>query len=384
MGREILRLVPGSTNVSASANVTSVSREIRIQPQTLNSPVIMGENPMTEDKRSWQELFKTPSKMEQRDVRFLVDKLIPPGITFIGGMPGDGKSWFALALAQAIFTGDPFLDHFKIPQKKTVIYLTPEVSESALKGRLTALGLGKVLDGFYVMSLTDGPAIQLTDPILLKAVRDLRPVVFLDTAIRFMNVKDENQSAEVSQGLANPCFQLIGLGAEAVIGLHHSRKRQKDETGYNLENTLRGAGDIAAMCDACYRVIGRDIENFIAEVRCVKARDFEPIDSFEIQGRPYIDATGKLHLLRPPEVDPEELERNRVRQVGEYIAHNPEATHRDIGKALQIRKADIPGLANQAGWMKVKGQPWKQVGPQAAAIQKVNQVLEKFEYGSQN
>jgi hypothetical protein len=216
---------------------------------------------MTPDNRSWQELFKVPSRMEQREIRFLVDKLIPPGITFIGGMPGDGKSWFALALAQSLYTGEPFLDYFDIPERKPVIYLTPEVSESALKGRLELLRLGKVDGGFHVMTLADGAAIQLTDPRLLQAVKDLRPVVFLDTAVRFMNVKDENQSAEISQGIAKNCFELLRLGAEAVIGLHHSRKRQKDEQGYNLENTLRGASDIAAMCDACYRIIGRVVDH---------------------------------------------------------------------------------------------------------------------------
>jgi AAA domain len=343
----------------------------------------MGENPMTPDKVSWQELFKTPSKMEQRPIRFLVDRLIPFGITFIGGNAGDGKSWFALSLAQAIFTGEPLLDYFKVPEKKPVIYLTPEVNESALKGRLKALRLGDVNDGFYVMSLTDGPPIELTDPRLLQAVKDLHPVVFLDTAIRFMDVEDENQAAEVNRKLAKPCHQLIGLGAEAVIGIHHARK-SIGEDGYTLENTLRGTGDIGAICDACYRVIGRDITNFISELRCVKARDFEPVESFEIQGRPYIDEKGKLYLLRPPEVDPEELERVRVQQVGEFIARHPESTLQDIGTALRIRKGDIRGLANQAGWEKAKGKPWRQVGPQATAIQAVNQVLERFQYGSQD
>jgi hypothetical protein len=130
--------------------------------------------------------------------------------------------------------------------------------------------------------------------------------------------------------------------------------------------------------------IGRDMSNFIAEVRCMKARDFEPIDSFDFQGRPYIDEAGKLVMLRPPEMDPEELESSRVQQVGEFIARHPEATQYDIGKALRIRKADITGLANRAGWEKAKGKPWKQVGPQATAIQAVNQALEKFEYGSQD
>jgi len=168
-----------------------------------------------------------------------------------------------------------------------------------------------------------------------------------------------------------------------VIGIHHARKLHKDE-GYTLENTLRGASDIAAICDACYRVIGRDSTNFVAEIRCMKARDFEPIDPFDIQGRPYIDERGKLYLLRPPEVDPEELERVRVEQVREYIASHREATVGAIGKALRTRKSDITGLANRAGWSKAKGQPWRRTGPQSSVIQAVNRAVEGFEYGSQD
>jgi len=89
-------------------------------------------------------------------------------------------------------------------------------------------------------------------------------------------------------------------------------------------------------------------------------------------------------LLRPPEMDPEELERVRIEQVGEYIASNREATVGATGKALRIRKADVTGLANRAGWSRAKGKPWRRTGPQSTVIQAMNQVAERLEYGSQD
>lgn len=52
----------------------------------------------------------------------------------------------------------------------------------------------------------------------------IQPKIFPDSAMRFMNVKDENLSAEVNEQLSKPSHRLIGLGAEAVMGIHHERK----------------------------------------------------------------------------------------------------------------------------------------------------------------
>jgi AAA domain len=254
----------------------------------------------------WRVRFKAPSEMQDAaDTDFLVEGFLPAGITFIGGPPGAGKTFCALSLAKALHTGKPFLRFFAVQKPTPVIYLTPEISERAFKCRLRTMGLGDISgDGFICQTLTDGPATSLTDASLLAAVKDLNPVVFLDTSARFNPAEDENASMQIAQGLAKNVFGLVQKGARGVVLLHHSTKTLSDLTVTpTMDNTLRGSGDLAAMADAVYCVRCSDAKTFVAEVSCVKARDFDPLDTFEFQGRPYLDETGDLMLIRPPDVE---------------------------------------------------------------------------------
>jgi len=132
----------------------------------------------------------------------------------------------------------------------------------------------------------------------------MRPVVILDTAIRFQE-GDEQSSTQQAQGLGAKLFDYQG-GAPLVIGMHH-RKKDIGDTTPTLENTLRGTGDFGAMADCVWcvehsrRKSGRNYDEEYQEesklltrltLTCVKPRDMEPADPFTIQGRPYIDQKG--------------------------------------------------------------------------------------------
>jgi hypothetical protein len=182
------------------------------------------------------------------------------------------------------------------------------VGDRSLRYRLERLRVP--LDGtrFRVRTLADG-VLRLNDPLLLQAVNEWNPVVFLDTAVRFANVKDENSAAE-NATLADALFSLIKAGARGVVGLHHSPKGTAKADELTLENVLRGTGDLGAMCDAVWGLQhdrGRqgEGEEYVEEsrnltrlfVKCVKPRDFEPADPFRVQGRPYIDEQGDFVVL---------------------------------------------------------------------------------------
>ena len=114
----------------------------------------------------------------------------------------------------------------------------------------------------------------------------MKPVVFLDTAIRFNTASDEN-SAMQNKALVDAMIQLRQLGAVSVIALHHSSKAMRKEE-MTLENVLRGTGDMAASADCVYG-LQRDDKLYDGglgpeeiDVRCVKPRDFNPPAPFRI------------------------------------------------------------------------------------------------------
>lgn len=313
---------------------------------------------MTESNSTlpWRSWFKTPKQMEIKDDgEMLISGLMPYGNTFFGGLPGHGKSYLALCIARALVFGRSLMGHFAVPRKHNVIYLTPEVGETGLKKRLNTLRMGEHDDGFLVRTLSDGDS-RLSDTRLIEAVKALKPVIFLDTMARFNKVRDENQAAEFSMGVAEQIFKLREAGAEGVITLHHANKSSGQEGAKpTLENTLRGTGDIGAIADCVYNVYCSDLTHFVTRVTCVKMRDAEPPDEFEFRGRPHLDKDGDLFLLRAPGMSSEDLEDQRLQLIDSLFAETPAAGWREITKALHMNRPNCQALLTKAGWWKGKG-----------------------------
>jgi hypothetical protein len=136
----------------------------------------------------------------------------------------------------------------------------------------------------------------LNDPRLLREVPGAD--VFLDTAVRFKE-GDENDAGENNE-FAERLFNLQRAGARTITGAHHSPKSFSKDTFMNLENILRGTGDIGAMLCTCWGVRQIDAERNRVYVQNVKPRDFLPCQPFIIQGRPSIDETGYFELTQSP------------------------------------------------------------------------------------
>jgi AAA domain len=304
----------------------------------------------------WRQLFKTPKQMEiKAQDEMLITGLLPYGNTFFGGLPGHGKSYLSLCIARSLVLGTSVMGHFRVPRKHNVIYLTPEVGESSLKKRLNTLRIGEHDEGLLIRTLSDGE-LRLVDTRLHEAVKELKPVIFLDTMARFNKVKDENQAAEFIAGFAEQIFKLRELGAEAIISLHHANKVTSESgSRITLENTLRGTSDIGAIADCVYNVNCTDMTHFITKVTCVKMRDEEVLEEFEFRGRPHLDRDGDLFLLRAPGVSTEELEEQRLTLIENLLTLNPAATWGEITSTLKLRRDNCLALLNRNGWYKGRG-----------------------------
>jgi len=195
--------------------------------------------------------------------------------------------------------------------------------------------------------------------VLAAAIRELKPVVFLDTAIRFANAEDENSSSQNAQGLAKAIFALIHLGAKAVVCLHHRAKDTAKTEEMTLENVLRGTGDLGAMCDSvwglqCDRGTGdaqyvKDSRKVVRlSVRCVKARDFRPPEDFRIQLEPFIDKIGDMGVLT--DGDSTGAGQTDLERLSAAISANPKTSIRQLEKSTGIGRNRIPKLAAEADW----------------------------------
>jgi hypothetical protein len=304
--------------------------------------------------RAWREKFHTPSELPDGDAVFLIDRILPDGVTFVGANSGVGKTWLALSLARALTRGGQFLGLYDVPEPLNVLYLCPEMSARSFKKRCVRFGIS---ERFFCQTIADGAPLDLADLLLIAAVRELRPVVFLDTAIRFSNAEDENSASE-NQELARAIFQLIYEGARAVVCLHHRAKEAARHEAMTLENCLRGTGDLGAIASAVYGLRYDSLAGdaaYLKESRklvrlgvsCVKGRDFVPVEDFRIQLDPYLDTLGDFAVLTDRLEDPGEDESEKVSQA---ITANPAGTLRQIAAVAGVNKNRVQKLAARAGW----------------------------------
>ncbi len=314
-------------------------------------------------EQDWRALFKSRHEMEQGDLPFLIDEILPEGIGFIGGLAFTGKTWLALSIAKALTTGRLFLNRWRVPEKVAVLYLVPEAGEKSFRARLDRLGMPD--DLFLCRTIKDG-LLRLDDPRLLAAVKALRSAVILDTAIRFSQAKDENSATE-NQALMDAFCRLIKGGAKAVLGLHHSAKSTASVEEMTLENVLRGTGDLGAMADVVYGLKCVDQEKNEIRVQCVKARDFECTAPFHITGQPFINELGDFVITTEPGAAAATKRRSEIDTLGDIISAHPWETQRTIvrlGVEAGIHKSRAEELLKAS-----RDVPWvKKDGPRGAIL----------------
>jgi hypothetical protein len=262
------------------------------------------------DPANWRDYYRSFSQLEEGDVKMILNGFMPEGINLIGGLAGQGKTLFCLSLVKALTTGEPFLGKFQPEDIIPCIYLVPESSSRAFKMRCRAFGIPDDEELFLCRTISEGKTLMLDDPMLIEAVKALKPVVILDTLPRFNESGDENDAAG-NKKLVDDMTNLRAHGAVAIIALHHATKSSAEQD-MTLENVLRGTGDFGAMADSVY-AIRRDRSLYDdgkgpneIEVRCVKPRDFEPPAPFKIAAsyrksdgtiKSCIDEDGDFHLI---------------------------------------------------------------------------------------
>jgi hypothetical protein len=317
------------------------------------------------------DYFRSVGEMEDGEIVQIIDGVLQEGICFIGATPASGKTLVALSFAKAICTGKPLfgVEKYKVKEPSQVVYLIPESGDHAFRKRCEAFGIPNDKRKFMARTISAGVPLELKDPILLEAVRQTKPVVFLDTASRFMKSTDENAAAQNRQ-LVNDVISLLAAGAVTVVLVHHATKASAD-SAMTLENMLRGSSDLGAMCDQAYG-IRKDAALYAngagpMEIDLVSLKDREQLGgltslrlaaSCVVPGRAgvvsHINESGDFVIINYQEIK----ERDEDRLIN-FVKADPSASPEEIKRALDIKvhAKTITRTLNNLGWHRVKGGP---------------------------
>lgn len=370
--REICKK-PIGTQITSYVGSGPIQANSAVPTQANSAVSTQVDSAVTEN---WLDYFRSAGQLEDGDVKMIINGFLPEGINIIAGPAGQGKTLFALSIAKSLTTGNPFLGKFQPEDIIPVVYMIPESSSRAFKMRCKAFGIPNDPELFLCRTVTEGRTLMLGDPILKEAVKALKPVIILDTLPRFNESGDENDAAG-NKKLVDDITVLRELGAIAVIALHHCTK-EATRTTPTLENMVRGTGDLGAMCDSVYSIRRDNIlyddnkgPNEI-EIRCVKARDYEPMAPFKVAATyrsgdkiiSWINESGDFAVIEAGEV----IEQQQS-QFLKIIIENDKASLEEVAEELGIAKTAVLRMARITGYIRTKGGYGRWMKKSAAPIQ---------------
>ena len=212
-----------------------------------------------------QELLMTPMNKPP----FLVDDLIPSGVSIIAGDEKTGKSWMMLHLALCIAKGEDFLGH-SVTQGN-VFYFSLEDSLERLQDRLFRLtdeiSPGKVYLANKSESLSEGLIERMTR--IVERLPDIR-LIIIDT-LQLVRGNDKELSYANDYADMAKLKEFVKENGVDVFLVHHVRKQGDSRNRFNRFNGTKGiigAADTMFLLDkeneytdqATLSIKGRDLQ----------------------------------------------------------------------------------------------------------------------------
>jgi hypothetical protein len=183
---------------------------------------------------------------------YIVENLLPNGLTLAAGRPKVGKSWLTLQLAVAVAFGERALGRFGVPHPGRVTYLALEEPAERTHRRLREIvpkpdaRLQNLLFLYQIQPLMTGGAAQL-DAFLTANPSEL---VIADTLLAL--VAAHSGRKDVVRGdytEVNTLRQVAEKHKTALVCVHHSRKAAGDAV-----DSMIGTSGTTAACDSVWQL----------------------------------------------------------------------------------------------------------------------------------
>jgi len=171
--------------------------------------------------RMWSQI-PTLDQLPTEEVSWVVDGILPAGSVVLWAREsGSYKTWLSLLLANAVQTGTDFLE--RKTQPRPVLYLDRENPASLLRERRSMLGI-RASENFRIWGSWQSKAPPLIgDPRLLEIVKATRPLIVIDSLIRFHEA-DENSATEMGRVMAD--LRSLASNGASVLVQHHKPKAE--------------------------------------------------------------------------------------------------------------------------------------------------------------
>ena len=211
---------------------------------------------------------------------FIIDGIIPSGVTVLFANPGAGKSFFALAVGTAVARDRPLFEQHETKRSGGVLFILPEGVPSwadRLRAHDQHFGLDDSTNMYFVRGETNLATEQEWRNIF-NTIATINngggpqvSLVVIDTLAAATPGVNENAVDEI--GAVMQRFQSLVAKEIAVLVCHHAGK----------SGAFRGHTSISGSCDALIRLV-EDKPSGVRELHAEKLRDAGSISScpFEI------------------------------------------------------------------------------------------------------
>lgn len=282
-------------------------------------------------------------------VKWVINEILPPGVSLLIGRPKQGKSWLVHSIALLAAAGR---DIFGEPTSAThVLYMALEDSERRLQNRtkkimwshnLTDADIGdRFACVIEALRLGEGLEQQITDYV--KAYPDTRLVV-IDVLAKVRGDRKPSQSLfkydyEVGEQLKAICK---GFPQLAIIVVHHANKGIGDAL-----DSVSGTNGLAAGVDNVYSLVGGPEGPEIH----INARDVENSSSIPLES----DGAGMWTMASREDAGLRALSETRTKILEAIKAGNE--TPKDIAETTGILSNNVKQhLLRMAGKQVVKAE----------------------------
>lgn len=216
-------------------------------------------------------------KQEFKPTTWIIQDVLPAGITLLSGDPKAGKSFLSLQFAFSIATGCPLWNGRNPEKQGRALYLALEDNDRRMKKRLSGVKMDRALfnadlSGFdYATEWPRGEAGVQEMRAYLTANPDTR-LVIVDTIAAWRNQDTARLSAYQADYQVGEMLKPLGREFDiALLLVHHNRKQASDDATQKISGTngLLGSVDGALILEKPTRgaehstlmITGRDIDH---------------------------------------------------------------------------------------------------------------------------